>query len=147
MKKKWNIRTVMLCAGVMFSLLAVISMASIDCIAKSKSDTIQYNNKVFTKKLYKNTEKIGFGSDGSIIIEDPKTVKKVYKLLAKMNLKTVKKENEEQKDGFVIVVIHTKNGKEKTYAFAGDQMVSGTKKYTITKNNPIHKIQKLLESD
>ena len=52
--------------------------------AQAKSGGITYNNKVFTKKLYKKTQVIGFGADGSLLISDKKYVKKVYKLLAKM---------------------------------------------------------------
>ena len=68
-------------------ILSVISAMPVGSAAKASDDTIQYNNKVFTKKLYKNTKKIGFGSDGNQAIKDKKTVKKVYELLAKMKLK------------------------------------------------------------
>ena len=68
-------------------ILSVISAMSVGSAVKASDDTIQYNNKVFTKKLYKNTKKIGFGSDGNQAIKDKKTVKKVYALLAKMKLK------------------------------------------------------------
>lgn len=59
---------------------------------------------------------------------------------------TITKEDEEQKDGFVIVVIHTKDGKEKPYAFAGDLMTSGTKKYTITKTIRFIRYKKFLNN-
>lgn len=121
-------------------IMSVISTVSISNIAKASGDTIQYNNKVFTKKLYKNTKKIGFGPR---VAKDKKTVKKVYALLAKMELKVKEPNpNEERKVGFVTVVIHTKDGKKKTYAFQGNEM---DRKYIITKNQPIDKIRKIYE--
>lgn len=138
----------MLCAILAVAMIiSVISAASTDSMAKAKKDTIQYNNKVFTKKLYKNTEKIGFGPDGSRFVKDKKTIKKVYKLLAKMELKTRQpKPDEEIKVGFVSVSIYTKDGKLKKYSFTGDNMNCGTKKYTIIKNYPIDKIRKIYDT-
>ena len=49
-------------------------------IAQAKNDSIQYNNKVFTKKLYKNTAKITFRYTDA---KSKKMIKKVYALLAK----------------------------------------------------------------
>jgi len=124
-------------------IISAISVVPVGGVAKASGGTIQYNNKVFTKKLYKNTKKIGFGSDGSQVIKDKKTVKKVYALLAKMKLKEKEPDPiEEIKVGFVTVVIHTKNGKKKTYTFQGDEMDG---KYIITKNHPIDKIRKIYE--
>jgi len=124
-------------------IISVISVASVNNAAKASGGAIQYNNKVFTKKLYKNTKKIGFGSDGSQVIKDKKTVKKVYALLAKMKLKEKEPDPiEEIKVGFVTVAIHTKNGKKKYFRFQGNEMEN---KYIITKNYPIDKIRKIYE--
>ncbi len=120
-------------------ILSVISAMSVGSAVKASDDTIQYNNKVFTKKLYKNTKKIGFGPDGSRVAKDKKTVKKVYALLAKMELEAKEPDpNEAIKAGFVAVVIHTKDGKKKNYLFQGNEI---NRKYIITKNHPIDKIR------
>ncbi len=129
--------------SVILSFAMILSAISVGSTAEANSGTIQYNNKIFTKKLFKNTKKIGFGSDGSQIIKDKKTVRKVYALLAKMKLKVEEPDpNEEIKAGFVSVVIHTKSGKKKTYIFQGDKMDN---KYIITKNHPIDKIRKIYD--
>ena len=124
-------------------ILSVISIIPEGSTAKASSDIIQYNNNVFTKKLYKNTKKIGFGPDGSRVAKDKKTVKKVYALLAKMELEEKEPDPiEEIKVGFVTVVIHTKNGKKKYFRFQGNEIEN---KYIITKNYPIDKIGKIYE--
>ncbi len=112
----------------------------------SQSSTIQYNNNVFTKKLYKKTKKIGFGSDGSMIAKDAETVKKVYALLAKMKLEINEDPHFEASDGFTAIVIYTKAGNKKTYTFAGGCMHRMKKSYQIIKHNPIKKIRKIYES-
>ncbi len=131
--------------SLILSFAMVLSVLSVTLVGNTAEagGAIQYNNNVFTKKLYKNTKKIGFGSDGSQVIQDKKTVKKVYALLAKMELK-VKKPNpmEDSKDGFVTLVIHTKNGKKKWFYFQGNEIIN---KYIITKNYPIDKIRKIYE--
>ena len=144
LRKRFEGKKVIISIVLAFAMiLSVISVASVDNTAKASGDTIQYNNKVFTKKLYKNTKKIGFGSDGSQDIKDKKTVKKVYALLAKMKLRQkVLNLNGASKDGFVTVVIHTKNDKKKTYTFQGNEMDG---KYIITKNHPIDKIREIYE--
>jgi len=139
---KQNYKKVIVSVILSFAMIiSIFSVVPVGSIAEASGGTIQYNNKIFTKKLYKNTKKIGFGSDGSQVIKDKETVKKVYALLAKMKLKLkVPDPNEEIKDGFVAVVIHTKNGKKKTYTFQGDEMDG---KYIIIKNHPIDKIRKI----
>ena len=110
MKYKKVIISIILSFAMILSASSVLSVGS---VAKASGGTIQYNNKVFTKKLYKNTKKIGFGSDGSQVIKDKKIVKKIYMLLAKMELEEKEPDPiEEIKVGFVTVVIHTKNGKK-----------------------------------
>ena len=142
LRKEFKGKKVIICIVLAFAMiLSVISVASVDNAAKASDGTIQYNNKVFTKKLFKNTKMIGFGSDGSQVIKDKKTVKKVYGLLAKMKLKAKKPDPmEEIKAGFVTVVIHTKNGKKKWFRFQGNEIEN---KYIITENYPIDKIRKI----
>lgn len=138
---KPNYKKVIVSAILSFAM--ILSVISVGSTAEANGGTIQYNNKIFTKKLYKNTKKIGFGSDGSQIIKDKKTVRKVYALLAKMKLEVEEPDpNEEIKAGFVIVVIYTKNGTKKGYTFQGDKM---NNKYIITKNYPIDKIRKIYD--
>ena len=145
LRKRFEGKKVSISVVLVFAMiLSVISVASVDNAAKASGGTIQYNNKVFTKKLFKNTKMIGFGSDGSQVIKDKKTVKKVYALLAKMKLRQkVLNLNGASKDGFVTMVIHTKNGKKKTYTFQGNEMDG---KYIITKNHPIDKIGEIYEA-
>ncbi len=111
--------------------------------AQAKSGGITYNNKVFTKKLYKKTQVIGFGADGSLLISDKKYVKKVYKLLAKMELEEQTERDGEQMAGFVTLVLRRKDGTEKTFTFQGDVMSTGSKSYTIVKNNPLKKLHEI----
>lgn len=142
-KRLENKKVIIGVALALVMILSVISVVSVNNTEKASGSSVQYNNKVFTKKLYKDTEKIGFGSDGSQIIKDKKTVKKVYTLLAKMKLRPkVLNLNGAGKDGFVTVVIHTKNGKKKTYTFQGKEMDG---KYIITKNHPIDKIREIYD--
>ncbi len=42
------------------SSIIILFLSAGNNIAQAKNDSIQYNNKVFTKKLYKNTAKITF---------------------------------------------------------------------------------------
>lgn len=109
-----------------------------------KKSTIQYNNEVFTKKLYKNTTKIKFCYT---ITKDKKIIKKVYALLAKMKLKQKElNPSEPKKAGFVSIFIYTKNNKIKGYSFQADQVSTDSKKYTITENDPLDKIREIYNS-
>ena len=94
-------------------------------------------------RSYKKTQVIGFGADGSLLISDKKYVKKVYKLLAKMELEEQTERDGEQKAGFVTLVIRRKDGTEKTFTFQGDVMSTGSKSYTIVKNNPLKKLHEI----
>lgn len=130
-------------------LIPALSAASAVNKVQADGSAIVYQNKVFTKKLYKNTVKIGFGSDGSLTVDDKQTIKKVYRLLAGMQLKvqtSTKTDSEnETKDGFVTVVLYKKDGSKKTYTFTGDLMRTGKKAYTILKHNPIDQIREIFE--
>ena len=48
--------------------------------------------------------------------------------------------------GFVSLVIHKNNGKEKTYTFCGNEITINNKIYTIAKNNPLEKLHDIYES-
>lgn len=116
--------------------------------AQAKGKEIACSNEVFTKELYKKTRVIGFGPDGDLLISDKKYVKKIYRLLAKMELE------EQEKDGGVLkkdecatLVIRQKNGKEKTFTFRGNTMYAGGKAYAIVKHNPLEKLKKLYTPD
>ena len=65
------------------SSIIILFLSAGNNIAQAKNDSIQYNNKVFTKKLYKNTAKITFRYTDA---KSKKMIKKVYVLLAKMKL-------------------------------------------------------------
>ena len=67
-------------------MVSIMSTIPVNSIAKTKSNNTLYKNPVFTKKLYQQTKNIGFGSDGSILAKDKKTVKQIYKLLATMKI-------------------------------------------------------------
>ncbi len=122
-------------------VIPMIQAASPGTPAQAKEQAVTYRNHVFTKKLYQKTKKIGFGSDGSQSAEDSKTVKKIYRLLAGMELKEIKNTAEETKTGFVTLVIYKKDGTKKTAYFAGNKMRTGNKYYKITKNNPLDDIR------
>ncbi len=111
--------------------------------AHAKEQADEYRNRVFTKKLYQNTKKIGFGSDKVRTADDSKTVKKVYRLLAGMELKEQKNPAEEMKTGFDTLVIYKKDGTKKTFFFEGNELRTGKKCYKIMKNNPLNSIYKV----
>lgn len=68
-------------------------------------------------------------------------------LLAKMKLKGKDSGiNEPKKVGFVTVTIETKNKKKKKFVFQDDEMHVGSKKYVITKNNPLNEIREIYQS-
>ncbi len=140
MKQKKIIIRIIFTLTIMVSIMSTIPVNS---IAKTKSNSTLYKNPVFTKKLYQQTKNIGFGSDGSILAKDKKTVKQIYKLLATMKLQIQKHPSDEPKMGFTSLVIHTKNGKMKTFLFSGDELSIGTKVYTITQNNPLEKLHEI----
>lgn len=104
--------------------------------AQAKEAAITYRNAVFTKSLYQNTKKIGFGADGSTVIKDSQTVRKAYRLLAGMELKERKKAQKESSGGLLTLVIYKKNGNKKTFLFAENGLYTGSRYYKITKNNP-----------
>lgn len=113
-------------------------------MAQAKNNSIRYNNKVFTKKLYQNTDKITFRFTDA---KDKKTVKKVYALLAKMKLENKDPDkNEPKKVGFVSITIQTKNKKKKKFVFQDNEMHIDSEKYIITKNNPLDEISKIYQS-
>ena len=140
-----NLKRAILGAVLMIAIAFTAVTAGVPgCEARAKSNGITYKNEIFTKNLYKKTQKIGFGADGSLLLADKKYVKKVYKLLAKMELKEAdNKDGEQSKSGFVTLVIHKKGGGKKTYTFCGDKLRTGTKVYTIVKNNPVKKLQEI----
>ena len=125
-------------------LTFVVSLFQMTAVEGKAANNIQYNNKLFTKTLYKNTEKIGFGSDGSSVIKDKKKIKKVYKLLAGMKLKKYTG-SEESTEGFVTLVIHKKNGKKMVYTFSGDT-ITKKEKYQIIGESPVDKIREIFIS-
>lgn len=126
------------------SSIIILFLSAGNNIAQAKNDSIQYNNKVFTKKLYKNTAKITFRYTDA---KSKKMIKKVYALLAEMKLEGKELDkNEPKKVGFVTVTIETKNNKKKKFIFQGDEMHVGSKKYIIAENNPLDEIREIYQS-
>ncbi len=115
--------------------------------AQAKEAAITYRNAVFTKSLYQNTKKIGFGADGSTVIKDSQTVRKAYRLLAGMELKERKKAQKESSGGLLTLVIYKKDGNKKTFLFAENGLYTGSRYYKITKNNPLDEIRNLSGMD
>lgn len=142
-----RVKRAVLSAVLAFAVVLTALTVMPESEAQAKSKGIIYNNEVFTKKLYKKTREIGFGSDGSLLISDQKYMKKVYKLLAKMELEEKTESDGEKKAGFVTLVIHKKNGTKKTFTFQGNEISSGGKTYTIVKNNPLKKLQEIYTPD
>lgn len=146
MKLKQKLKKTLLGTLIAATALTALAPATLSYSeAKSKQSTT-YQNEVFTKALYKKTSKIGFGPDGSTVASDKPTVKKVYRLLSKMKLKVNKKASKLDKDGFVQVTLYKKDGKMKDYQFTGNLMYSGKKIYTVVKNNPVEKLQKIFQT-
>lgn len=124
--------------------MVVLFLSAGNNMAQAKNNTIRYNNNVFTKKLYRNTNKITFRYTAA---KDKKTIKKVYALLAKMKLQVVQPDiDEPKKVGTVSVVIQTKNKGKKKFVFQGDELFVGSKTYTIIQNNPLDGLRKIYQS-
>ncbi len=138
MKKNRRVISAAVCVLLIAAMLIpMLSAASVGSTAWAEESTVLYQNDVFTKRLYKTVAKIGFGSDGSMIVDDRQTIRKVYGLLAGMRLKaknnTKKNTENEKKAAAVAVVLYKKDGSKKTYTFTGDLMRTGKKTYTIKK--------------
>lgn len=114
--------------------------------AVKSSQGISWQNEVFTKALYKKTEKIGLGTGGGTVVQDQQTVKKAYRLLADMQLKQNQKAPGAPKEGYVQVTLYLAGGKTKRYQFAGKRMYSAKKTYTIVKNSPLGKLNKIFQA-
>ena len=88
MKKNRRVISAAVCVLLIAAMLIpMLSAASVGSTAWAEESTVLYQNDVFTKRLYKTVAKIGFGSDGSMIVDDRQTIRKVYGLLAGMRLK------------------------------------------------------------
>ncbi len=151
MKKNRRVISAAVCVLLIAAMLIpMLSAASVGSTAWAEESTVLYQNDVFTKRLYKTVAKIGFGSDGSMIVDDRQTIRKVYGLLAGMRLKaknnTKKNTENEKKAAAVAVVLYKKDGSKKTYTFTGDLMRTGKKTYTIKKNNPAGEIREIFET-
>ncbi len=129
---------------VMASTIAITSILSASTVntAQAKADKIQYNNTVFTNKLYKKTAMIEFANKKT---KDKKTIKKIYKLLA--NMKLEKKEPDgEIRYGFVSVILQTKKGKKLPYFFQNGEVHFNSKQYIVVENDPLDGIRKIYNS-
>jgi len=146
MKTHSHIRKIISCALLAAAmLLPLLSPALSKSSVQAQGSSITYNNSIFTKKLYKNTEKIGLGPDGSCIVQDKKTVKKIYTLLAGMKLKA-KTQDSGKETGAFRVVLHKKNGKKLTCSFLKHELTIKNKAYAITKNNPLKALDAIYSS-
>lgn len=147
-RKKRLVRSAICMTLIAAMLFPLLSGAVAGSMAQAKTNDISYLNTVFTKKLYLNTKKIGFGSDDLTVTEDAQTVKKVYGLLANMKLKEVKNTgtNTNKKQQETLLVLYKKNGNKKTYAFYNNRMRTGRKEFAIQKNHPVDAIQTIFES-
>lgn len=140
---KTNLKTIAL-SIVMAGTIAITSILSAPAgsMAQAKADKIQYNNTVFTNKLYKKTAMIEFANKKA---KDKKTIKKVYKLLA--NMKLEKKEPDGKiRYGFVSVILQTKKGKKLTYFFQNGEIHFNSKQYIVVENDPLDGIRKIYKS-
>ena len=115
------------------SSIIILFLSAGNNIAQAKNDSIQYNNKVFTKKLYKNTAKITFRYTDA---KSKKMIKKVYVMIKKMKLEGKELDkNEPKKVGFVTVTIEAKNNKKKKKAIKKFQKDEG-----LTVSGSINKV-------
>ena len=140
---KTNLKAIAL-SIVMAGTLAITSIlhVSIENTVQAKSNKIQYNNSIFTDKLYKKTAMIEFNNKKT---KDKKTIKKVYKLLANMKLET-KEPDGKIRYGFVYVTLKTKKGKKLTYFFQNGEVHTESKEYIIVDNDPLDGIRKIYKS-
>lgn len=123
-------------------LIPMVTAALQDHSLQAKETAARYRNSVFTENLYQKTKKIAFDTDTAAVIKDSQTVTKVYRLLAKMELKALKN-TEKAKPGAVTLVIYKKDGSKKTCYFQNGRMTTGKKSYQITKNDPLLKLQEI----
>ena len=96
-RKKRVVRSAICAALIAAMLVPLLPGAYAGSTAQAKTDSISYLNTVFTKKLYLNTKKIGFKSDGLRTTDNAQTVKKVYKLLANMQLQEYRNQSETER--------------------------------------------------
>ncbi len=144
-RKKRVVRSAICAALIAAMLVPLLPGAYAGSTAQAKTDSISYLNTVFTKKLYLNTKKIGFKSDGLRTTDNAQTVKKVYKLLANMQLQADRNTGTNQKQKEVSVILYKKNGSKKTYTFYGNRMRAGSQEFLILKNHPVAQIEKMFE--
>ncbi len=137
-----KILSVILIAAMVIPMLSAVPTGN---MAQAKANGIEYRNNVFSKKLYKDTKKISFVSDSSMTAKDRQTIKKIYRLLAGMELEVDKNADGLIKNDCVDLVINKKNGVKRTYTFKGDLMYTGNKAYKI-KKNPINQIRNIYDS-
>lgn len=146
MKPKQTLKKALLGTLVAATVLTTLAPATLSYSEAKSKQSATYQNEVFTKALYTKTSKIGFGSDEEAVVNDQPTVKKVYRLLSKMNLKVNKTAPKKKQNGIVQVTLYQKGGKTRNYRFYNNLMYSGKKVYTIVKNNPLKKLKKIFQT-
>lgn len=148
MRRKQTMKKTILCAILLIAtVISILSSVATDGIAQAAGNRIVYQNNVFTKKLYQATKKIGMGSDGAILADDKSSVKKVYQLLAKMQLTKLTDQTADAKADAnaaqTMITLYKKNGKKTVFTFQDDTVSKNGRTYLIKKNHPVEKLYQI----
>jgi len=120
-----------------FLLLFLSSIAILSaCNKKSNkitSDSIVYNNDIFTEDLYNNIIEIdGYYGGENVNITNNEDIYHIYNNLASLTITEIP-DNEEQKDGPLIITLVTKD-KTIGIGLSSDELVRDYIRYTVDKD-------------
>jgi len=120
-----------------FLLLFLISIAILSSCNKKPnkiaSDSIVYNNDIFTEDLYNNIIEIdGFYGGENVNITNNEDIYRIYNNLASLTITEIS-DNEEQKDGHLIITLVT-NDETIGLGLLSDELFQDYIRYTVDKD-------------